>query len=101
MEKDNQVALLLSRLKSEDINVVSDALCTLADMGPAALDALPALVLDLNDSDPSVREIAASALGYIGIPDETVIAALMKAIKDEDSNCLTKGESIILSYYEI
>ncbi len=44
MEKDKQVALLLSRLKSEDINVVGDALCTLADMEPAALDVLPVLV---------------------------------------------------------
>ena len=69
--------------------------------GTSSTGCVTCISLDLNDSDPSVREIAASALGYIGIPDETVIAALMKAIKDEDSNCLTKGESIILSYYEI
>ena len=49
-------------------------------------EALPALVNALKDTDPSVRELAAFALGCIPSDGQTTVPALAKALRDGESS---------------
>jgi HEAT repeat protein len=55
----------------------------LKEIGPAAAEAVPALVQNLSDEDMYVRQTAAEALGAIVTDDEAVVAALIAAMADE------------------
>ncbi|HVU89865.1 MAG TPA: HEAT repeat domain-containing protein [Pirellulales bacterium] len=59
------------------------ATLVLAEMGPAAKDATPALAKLLEDPDPEVRMQAAMALGAIGADAASAQASLMAALADK------------------
>jgi len=63
----NKVRNLVDDLSDDDISAESRlaAARALGDMGPAAKDAVPALINALSDSDPVVQEAAAWALEAI------------------------------------
>jgi HEAT repeat protein len=70
-----------------DANVV--ARCTaaraLGQMGPQALEALPALLHALQDREPLVRDAVAEAIGCIGPDAPDAVLALMQALTDTNS----------------
>ncbi len=76
---DEEIASLISTLKSTDENLRTLAVDALGRIGPRAIDALAGAL-----SDPSweVRQAAADVLGRI--PDERVTALLIEALKDTD-----------------
>jgi HEAT repeat protein len=55
-------------------------------IGPAASNAVPALLKSLNDDGPWVRAAAAESLGRIGASEEAVIRALDKGLSSTNSN---------------
>ena len=85
---------LLSRCEGHGIGAMSEALANpdvlcrrwagryLAEIGPAAAPAVPALVKALKDGDASVRSHAAYALGRIGPQAGEAIPALVRLIED-------------------
>lgn len=58
------------------------ACLALADLGGAAEDALPSLLLLLGDPAAEVRAAAATALGFIGLEDEIVLRDLKGLLTD-------------------
>jgi HEAT repeat protein len=58
----------------------------LGDIGPAAKEGLPALVLALQDASEVVRLSAARSLGDIGIRSDDAVKALKKARSDKDGS---------------
>ena len=60
----------------------NNAAYTIARMGPAAKDAVPALIVALGDEASSVRYPAAFALGEIGPAAESAIPVLLKLVDD-------------------
>ncbi len=67
-------------------SVRSVAIASLGRVGPAAKDAVPALLGLLASEDAGSRTMAAEALGDIGPRARTAIAVLRKAIKDDDAD---------------
>ena len=61
------------------------AAAVLGQIGPAAKDAVPALVQSLGDPNPFVRGMAARALGGIGRAANAAIPALIQALQDLDT----------------
>lgn len=59
-------------------------------LGPAAKDAVPALVEALKDNDSAVRSYAASTLGKIGPAARDAVPAL-KALSENDPNPDVRG----------
>ncbi|HJZ59055.1 MAG TPA: HEAT repeat domain-containing protein [Gemmataceae bacterium] len=57
---------LVAQLKSPDAQTRKEAAKTIGLIGPAAKDAVPALVNALKDKDSDVRSSAALALKWIG-----------------------------------
>ena len=53
-------------------------------IGPAAKDAVPALIKALKDKDFNVRRSAAAAVGKIGPAAKDAVPALIEALKDKD-----------------
>lgn len=69
----------------EDADVRTSAVNALAEIGPAAKDAVPAVVRALKDSEPGVRRAAVAALAKVGAGDDAA-AALLDALKDKDGD---------------
>jgi len=62
------------------------ACLALGDIGPGAEDAVPALLALLSDPNEDVRAAAATALGFIGIEDDIVLADLGRMLADAVPN---------------
>jgi hypothetical protein len=77
------VSQWVEALKDKDDRTRRGAAIALGQIGPAAKDAVPALIEVLKDKDDRVRNYAASALGKIG---PAAVPALMEALKDKDIN---------------
>jgi len=60
------------------------AIWTLQEIGPTAVEGVPALIQALGDENARVREAAAVALGEIG-PEKGVVTALIQALGDENA----------------
>src|SRR5262249_30913902 len=71
----------VERLKSPDAKKRVEAAQAIEKIGPAAKDAVPALIQTLKDNDPDVREGAARALGEIGPGAKDAVPALVDALK--------------------
>jgi HEAT repeat protein len=56
----------------------------LGQIGPAAKEAVPALIAVLKDEDSELRASAATALGGIGPAAKEAVPALSVALKDKD-----------------
>ena len=69
-----------------------DAVIELANIGPAAEAAIPALVAALGDKDGDVRINAAEALGNLG---SAAVPALLKALKDEDKEVVRAAVEVL------
>ncbi len=63
----------------------------LAEIGPAAAPAIPALIAALKDEDWDVRSSAARALGNIGPAAASAVPSLIAALKDENRNVWDKA----------
>lgn len=63
----------------------------LAEMGPAAADAIPALINALSDPDAAVRSRAAEALGVVGPGNAQVVAALTAQLKTPEARSAARG----------
>ena len=74
--QENVVRDLIGRLRQDDSETKISAIDTLADLGPAAKSAVPALTAALAHQDASVRHHAARALGSIGPDASSAIDAL-------------------------
>ncbi len=75
---------LLAALKHPDPNTRARAAAKLAELGPSARDAVPALVRILRDKNEpeKVRKTAGLALGEIGTPAKDAAAELTAALAD-------------------
>lgn len=72
------------QLAAEDAVSRRRAIAALADLGPDAAPAAPALAAALEDDNPFVREAAAGALGKIGPGAAAALSALTAALDDPD-----------------
>lgn len=70
------------RTAGEDVQLRRDVIAVLADFGPNAEPAVPALVEALGDRDPQVRRGAATALGRIGPHARAATTPLIAALRD-------------------
>src|SRR5437870_5764443 len=75
--QDARVADLIKKLGSNDVQAKLAALVTLADLGAAAQDAVPALVQALQTKNEDVRLNAAIALGKIGKASVPAVVKLL------------------------
>jgi|GEM_PF-3196745 len=75
-------ARLAQKLGEADPQVRAGAAITLGMYGPAAAQAVPALLEVANDNDPSVRHAVITALGDIG--DSQAVPALIEAFHHSD-----------------
>ena len=87
---------LVQDLKSPDVQVRRDAAYALAELGPSAAEAAPALVEALRDQDTQVWASAAQALGLIGPDAAVAIPALLENLDSRDAQrwyrcCYTLG----------
>ena len=62
----DKTSRLIRKLEDEHYTVRTSAAKALANIGPAAKDAVPALTKALEDEDVTVRSTAANALAKIG-----------------------------------
>ncbi|NEP81606.1 MAG: signal transduction protein [Okeania sp. SIO3B3] len=84
-EKDEVIAILLSRLKDEDSDVRWKAATALRNLGNSSETVINSLLALLQDEDSDVRESAAEVLGNLGNSSETVINSLLALLQDENS----------------
>ena len=68
----------------EDVDYVADTIEILGDMGPAAKESVPKLVVLLSSTEDHLREGAALALGAIGPDAKSALPALERAKSDPD-----------------
>jgi len=81
------IPALIDALGSWNSCVRADASDALGKMGPAAKDAVPALIVALKDNDScSVRKNASDALGEIGPAAIDAVPALQNALSDSDES---------------
>lgn len=80
------VAQLSAELKGSDAKKQLAAVHALADLGPSAASAAPALVEALKADDAHVRAHAIRALVAVGAPAEIVKPAASKLLKDSDAD---------------
>ncbi|MFQ5796574.1 MAG: HEAT repeat domain-containing protein [Candidatus Bipolaricaulia bacterium] len=80
-DQDQDINKLIEALMDDDVFVLIAAAEALGRMGPAARDAVPALVEALGDPQSLMRRHAAEALRRIG-PD--AVPALIEALMDRD-----------------
>ncbi|HKI37754.1 MAG TPA: HEAT repeat domain-containing protein [Gemmataceae bacterium] len=86
------VTKLVADLKSNDSDVRRAAAKGLAEMGPDAKPAAPALITALkNDKDLFVRRFAAQALGEVEADPKTAVPALSAVLKEEDKKELVEA----------
>lgn len=92
-----KVAALIENLKDEDEQVRRDAATALGDIGPAAKDAVPALIVALKkDADEDVRRNVATALGEIGPMAKGAVPALIIALKKDVDEEVRRNTAIAL-----
>lgn len=89
------VKQLVLQLKDPDVDLCVVAIQALGLLGPAAIDAVPALFEALKDTDASLRYWAALALGEI---DAVAIPVLIKALSDTDF-CVRWGAASALGQF--
>jgi HEAT repeat protein len=83
---------LVADLKSKDSDVRRAAAKGLAEMGPDAKSAGPALIAALkNDKDLFVRRFAAQALGEVEADPKTAVPALTALLKEDDKKELVEA----------
>jgi hypothetical protein len=82
--KELAVRPLAIALEDKDESVRTKAFSALREIGPAAAEAVPALIEALKDKDKRVRRYAAEALGEIGPKAEKAVPVLINALKDKD-----------------
>jgi endoglucanase len=75
---------LSALLKDPEWTIRKNAAISLADRGPEAEPAMPALVEALSDEEWQVREPAAKALASIGPASQPAVPMLIKALSDEE-----------------
>src|SRR5690242_7970492 len=92
------VAELVARLGDLDDDSRLRAAFELRQRGPAAAQAVPALIVALHDRKAEIRQEAAFALGRIGAPAKPAIPALVAALKDEDPVVRFWGVSALTSF---
>ena len=63
----------------------------LGELGPAASDAIPALINALADGDSAVRSRAAEALGAVGPGNDQVVGALTAQLKTAEARSAARG----------
>ena len=81
---ESTVAVLMQALKDQDPKVRYKAVRVLADLGPSAAEAVPALSKTLKeDKNEAVQETAAFALGKIGQAAKPAVPLLIQAAKNE------------------
>lgn len=80
---DGQVQTLIRQLQNSDANKAVAAAAALADLGPKAADAAPALVKTLRVKNEDVRLNAALALGKIGV---AAVKPLLPALEDKEAD---------------
>ena len=86
------VSKLVADLKNNDSDVRRAAAKSLAEMGPDAKSAAPALIRTLkNDKDLFVRRFAAQALGDIEANPKTAVPALAAVLKQNDQKELAEA----------
>ncbi|HVK16173.1 MAG TPA: HEAT repeat domain-containing protein [Fimbriiglobus sp.] len=77
---------LLEEMKKKEKPLRWRAAIALGRIGPAAKDAVPALVAALKEDEESmVRSAAASSLGQLGATAKDVVPEVVKALRDESS----------------
>jgi murein DD-endopeptidase len=74
---------LMQQLKSPDSRQRVDAASSIAQFGPRAKAAAPALIKALEDGNAQVRFQAAIALGCVGRDAKAAVPALTEALKDD------------------
>ena len=79
---------VLGILLESDLAIVA---LSLGFIGPAAVEAVPALTQALDDEDWEVRETAALALNMIGPPAVKAVPALIQALADENDKVRTSA----------
>lgn len=79
------VAPLLDLVDGASPELLAAIADILGDMGPAAVDALPALTRLLHYEEPRVRQYAAEAIGTVGQASAEVPAELVDALGDDDA----------------
>ena len=85
MSQKQEIERLISKLHDEDINTRASAAWSLGWMMEEEVeDAVPALILALQDLEPRVRAAVADVLGKIGIDSEDVVPVLIQALQDPD-----------------
>ena len=82
--KDRPLATILAAARSEDIATRQQALVELAERFAANPAAAPVFLKALTDKHPEVRTAAAFGLSQAKSPSVETIAALAKALSDED-----------------
>jgi HEAT repeat protein len=91
------VNALIEGTGAGDVNFRRASIHALIAIGPASRRALPALLACLSDLDPRMRQVGAEALGKLAqAGDKTVVAALRKALTDENGNVRqAAGEALV------
>lgn len=79
------VAPLLDLVDGASPELLAAIADILGDIGPAAVDALPALTQLLHHEEPRVRQYAAEAIGTVGQACAEVPAELVDALGDDDA----------------
>lgn len=81
---DDQLHFLLQDLKNDDTSKRVSAICSVAEIGPKAAPAVPALMDAVEDIDWVVRVAAITALGEIGPGACEAVPVLIGALSRED-----------------
>ncbi len=92
-EEPKDIPTLIQALKSSDREVCYAAVLSLATMGPAAKEAIPALIETLTNQDKGVRRNARWALESIGL--ETV-PFLLRALRSQDPEVCRDAALLLL-----
>jgi len=80
LEEPQDLSTALAWLQSDDARKRTLAAKALGHQGADVASAVPALLLVIEDADPMVRSMVASALGKIGRPD--AVPALLARLAD-------------------
>jgi HEAT repeat protein len=81
---DQPISNWVKGLQSQNPAVRLEAAQALAQIGPAAKEAVPALAKSLADKEEEVRSVTAFALGEIGPDAKGAVGNLAKALEDGD-----------------
>jgi HEAT repeat protein len=92
------LARAIEQLNNADAKVRLAGISALSAMGESAKEATPQLILLLKDSSPTVRSIAASALGIVGVEVAGTAAQLEQTMKDDPNPEVRKAASEALEY---